>query len=406
MRGVLVTALVAATVTVALVVTAGSSSAVSPNVNPKPGAPTGVTAIPGDGSASVSWTAPIFTGNAPINSYTAKADGLGCTTTGTTCVISGLTNGKTYKVRVRATNGDNARSAANNPAALVKVGTPTAPTGVTVAGGNGQVLVSWTPADGNGSAITNYDVVASPGPRGCNTDTTSCTVPLLTNGTPYTFTVTATNSLGTGPASPPSASATPATVPGAPTSVVATAGNGSASVSFNAPSSNGGSDIESYTVTAADSTTPANGGETATGSASPLNVTGLTNGDSYTFTVTATNGVGPGAGATSAAVIPATVPDAPTDVSAAPDADNDAGVLLVSFTPGFDEGSTILEYTVTITDQTNPGDPNNGLTVSGSGSPITVGGLTSGDAYSFTVTATNGVGTGASSSPSSGVASP
>jgi hypothetical protein len=44
--------------------------------------------------------------------------------------------------------------------------------------------------------------------------------------------------------------------------------------------------------------------------------------------------------------------------------------------------------------------------VGGSGSPITVSGLTSGDTYSFTVTATNGIGTGAPSSPSTGVPSP
>ena len=145
------------------------------------------------------------------------------------------------------------------------------------------------------------------------------------------------------------------------------------------------------------------------GAGSPIVVSGLTNGDSYTFTVTATNGVGTGsASAASTPVTPATVPDPPTDVTAAPDGIVDPGVLVVSFTPGFDEGSAIIAagYTVSITDQTNPSDPNNGLTVSGSGSPITVSGLTGGDNYSFTVTATNGVGTGAPSSPSAATTAP
>ena len=65
----------------------------------------------------------------------------------------------------------------------------------------------------------------------------------LTNGTAYTFTVTATNAIGTGAASGASNSATPAGVPGAPTIGTATPGNTTASVTFTAPASNGGSAI-------------------------------------------------------------------------------------------------------------------------------------------------------------------
>ena len=86
------------------------------------------------------------------------------------------------------------------------------------------------------------------------------------------------------------ASAWPAasTVPGAPTSVSATAGNGQATVSFTAPASTGGMPITSYTVTSSP------GGFTASGASSPIVVTGLTNGTAYTFTVVATNVVGSG----------------------------------------------------------------------------------------------------------------
>lgn len=91
-----------------------------------------------------------------------------------------------------------------------------------------------------------------------------------------------------------------ATAPGAPTIGAATAGEASASVAFTAPASNGGAAITSYTVTSSP------GGITASGSASPINVTGLTNGTAYTFTVTATNSVGTGpASAASNSVTPA-----------------------------------------------------------------------------------------------------
>ena len=74
--------------------------------------------------------------------------------------------------------------------------------------------------------------------------------------------------------------------PGAPTNVTALASSGSATVSFNAPTNTGGLTITGYTVTS----NP--GGIVATGTTSPITVNGLTNGTSYTFTVTATNSYG------------------------------------------------------------------------------------------------------------------
>jgi len=178
-----------------------------------------------------------------------------------------------------------------------------------------------------------------------------------------------------------------ATVPGAPTSAVATAGNAQASVAFTAPASNGGSAITGYTVTSSP------GGFTSTGASSPRVVTGLTNGTSYTFTVVATNAAGNSvASSPSAAVIPFTVPGAPT--SAVATAGN-AQASVVFNAPASNGGSAITGYTVT----SSPG----GFTSTGASSPRVVTGLTNGTSYTFTVVATNAAGNSVASTASSAV---
>jgi hypothetical protein len=181
--------------------------------------------------------------------------------------------------------------------------TPGAPTSVVATAGNAKATITFTaPSSDGGSAITGYTVTSSPGGLTGTGTGSPITVLGLTNGTAYTFTVTATNVNGTGPASSASSSVTPSTVPGAPTGVIATAGNALATVEFTAPVSNGGSVITSYTVTS----TP--NGFIGTGSSSPIIVTGLTNLTAYTFTVVATNINGNSASsAASNSVIPGTV---------------------------------------------------------------------------------------------------
>jgi hypothetical protein len=197
---------------------------------------------------------------------------------------------------------------------------PGAPTAVGAAPGSGSAVVSWSaPAANGASPLTGYHVTAYDGATPVATvavaaPATTTTVAGLVNGRAYTFAVTATNGSGTGPASARSVAVTPRTVPGAPTGVVASAGAASASVSWTAPGSNGGSAVSSYTVTAYAGAAAVQTLHVAA-PATSTTLTGLANGSTYTFAVAATNAAGAGPPSTSAAVVPRPATITPTPVA-------------------------------------------------------------------------------------------
>jgi chitodextrinase len=372
-------------------------SSASNSVTPSavPGAPTIGTATSGNTQATITFTAPGSNGGSAILSYTVTSIPGGITGTGTASpiTITGLTNGTTYTFTVVATNANGnslPSSASNSVTPSVPSTVPGAPTIGTATKGNAQATVTFTaPGSNGGSAITGYTVTSSPGGITATGSASPITITGLTNGTAYTFTVTATNANGIGPVSPASNSVTPSAVPGAPTIGTATKGNAQAIVTFTAPGSNGGSAIIGYTVTSSP------GGITAAGSTSPIIVTGLTNGTAYTFTVIATNVNGTGsASSASNSVTPSTVPGAPTIGTATA---GNAQATITFNAPGSNGGSAITGYTVT----SSPG----GITGTGTGSPITVTGLTIGTSYTFTVIATNANGNSTASAASNSVVS-
>ena len=392
-----------------------------------PSPPLNVVATPGDTQVTVTFSPPTSNGGSPITGYAVVPDpatggwiDANAGSTSLTHVVANLVNGTAYTFTVRATNalGIGNPSVVSNSATPATV--PSAPGAVVGIPRNHSADVSFAASASNGgSTITGYTVISNPAG---GTDINQGTLGLkhlvtgLTNGLPYTFTVVAQNGIGPSLPSASSSAITPgcgtgvgtnvfcdgmesndtsqwsATLSpaGPPTVVVASAGNADATVTFVAPLDNGGSAITGYTVTS----NPA-GGVDDNGSSLLLShhVSGLSNGTAYTFTVRATNAAGPGTvSLPSNSVTPATVPGAPTAVVAVA-GDTVATVVFVG--PVDDGGSPISGYTVISA-------PADGIdSDDGSGKLVhTVTGLVNGTQYTFTVTATNGAGTGAPSDPS------
>jgi uncharacterized repeat protein (TIGR02543 family) len=404
--------------------TGTSAAATSGSVTPAgaPDAPTGLNAVRGNTQATVTFT-PVTgsaTGGPAISTYTITAYDANNTAVGTpcqasssatSCVVTGLTNGTPYTFKATANNGLFTSSASAASSAVIPATVPDAPTSVSAAVTTaGASTVSFTgPLNNGGVALTGFTVTSSPGGFTCTAaaNATSCVISGLTNGTAYTFTVIATNEIGNSVASSATTSVIPQTAASAPTTITATAGDGQASVAFSGAVANG-STIASYTVQAYDSNGNAVSGATCTSSTSHCTVTGLTNGSSYTFKVVANSTVY-GAGSTTAstpsisssAVTPATTPSAPTSVEVTPG----TGKVTVSWTEAISNGSPVTSYQVQAYDA--DGNAVNGATCSAV-APLTScdvsANLVAGSNYTFKVTATSVVGTSVASTASTAAA--
>lgn len=317
---------------------------------------------------------------------TASPGGATCTAIApvTTCTLTGLTNGVQYTVRVRATDaaGKSGATAVVKTTPVSPIGgrtiePPGAPGYLTATPGDASAALGWdAPTDNGGAAITGYVAIANPGGFTCtaNAPTTACTLTGLTNGVTYTVTVSAVNVAGTSAASaattvtprsaaqPPSTTTAPSTTtptttppsatapttttpsatapstsasdapseaattpppgpvaPGAPAGLVARPGDGAAGLTWSAPASDGGAALLTYTATAVP------GGSTCITVAptTACTLTGLTNGVTYTVSVSVANVAGRSPASASVNVTPSAPPTSTTTTT--PAGPGDAG---------------------------------------------------------------------------------
>ena len=337
-----------------------------------------------------------------------------------------LTNGTTYTFNIKAANSNGF-----SPVATIS-GTPAnnpgPPTSVVATLGNASASVAFTaPASNGGLPISYYTVTSTPGSFTATNAISPIIVPGLTNGTPYTFTVTATNSgtnssSNTSVASAASNSVAPGTVPDAPTISSVVQGINLITLNWTTGGANGGYDVTAYKILSTTngvtttylstnivniSTTIAS--DTISTLSNPIVTTirALTLGSSYTFQVVATNGIGDSTASTaSSSVIFATIPGNPTATSATAAA---SSAVLKWTTPASNGGMPIIRYNINdssgnaYTNLTTTDSSGNATDSSGNATYLdssanyvvskviqtTVNGLINGTAYIFNVKVSN-----------------
>ena len=214
------------------------------------------------------------TGDSSGITYTATAlpGGAKCTSTSTTCSISGLTVGTEYTITVVGVN----TTGTGTGASIVKTFSraPLAVTKLTATSADHALAISWEQGSGEGTGVT-YTATATPGDLTCTSTSTSCSITALTNGVEYSISVIGVNKYGAGSAA--TIKATPDGIPEVPVQVQSVVNKRTITLSWPAVPS-------ATNVTYVVSSRP--GDLMCTTTLTTCEVTGLSYGVDYSFVIT------------------------------------------------------------------------------------------------------------------------
>ncbi|MEG3586491.1 MAG: S8 family serine peptidase [Actinomycetota bacterium] len=356
--------------------------------------PTNLNVSSGNAEVVVSWDAP-ESGNVESYLVTGQPEGT-CSSTSTSCVVTGLTNGRSYTFTVQANYVDGEQSIASVVSSEVTPATvPSAPTGVEATATSNEATITWSPSvDDGGLEIIRYKVTSEPEGYTCTSANMSCSITGLSNGTSYVFTVVASNAVGDSQQSLESNAVVPLGVPDSPNDFEGLSTSlTEVQLTWDAPQ-DGGALIELYEIQYRIIQQPeevwselyeVSGDQTLT------NITELEEGTGYEFRIRAYNAIGFSSWAF-LTMRTATLPAAPNNLLAIP---SDSSVTLYWDYSSPDNESSIDEYLVV----SSP----SGVSCSTSEKHCTIRGLENGTAYTFSVSAINSIGQGPSSESTSPV---
>ena len=361
-----------------------------------PSAPTLSSVVAGNTTATVQLTAGNTNGSAII-AYWYSVDGThysSTSSTNTTITITGLTNGTTYSITVKAENAAGLSGASTAVSDVIPYTTPGAPTISSVLAGNAGAVVYFTNGANNGRTITQYQYTYITG--GVSTTATTATstserttiiLTGLTNWSTYTIRIKAINAAGMSDASESSDDFVPYSIPGAPVISSVVPGNASLTVNMDETTIDAGVIGVRYSLNNTSSFVYLAGGGTSFTISS-----GVENAVAYTVYVKTVTSLGDSATSSpSSPATPYTVPSAPSITSVV--AGNTTASIYVS--DGSNNGSEITHYAYST-------DGDNYTQVSYA-SPIALTSLTNWSSYSFYVKAINAAGSSAASGVSSSI---